>query len=163
MKSPILFLDIDGVLNSDDYVRYHVASDKNLDPDIDSRIAQPLGDVLRKTKARIVIISSWRLDRPFEETRKRLANAGLDMPISFLPGTEGATDGVHPTRAELIRQYLRLHRPSLRPYVIVDDVPMDDKKLLKHQIKTNPATGLTKEQIRLLNNKLNSIWNNSTK
>lgn len=150
---PFLFLDIDGVLNSDRYTHKYLAGTESSaveDPDLDRSVTLPLAEMLRKTRCQVVIISSWRHDRPALETIRRLLNAGFyGIPLEFLPGTEGKKDGTHTTRSELIADYLRKN-PHITRFAIADDETMNDPNLLAHQVRPNPAEGLTEKQIKQL-------------
>lgn len=79
--SPLLFLDIDGVLNSHDWYhrrgkerRFHI---NELDPEACAR----LQDVCSQTSARIVITSTWRKIHSREWLRRLLRKRGVTAPI----------------------------------------------------------------------------------
>lgn len=75
-------MDIDGVLNSLNYLRY---GDEIEDPDsltwdqsqIDSRKIKLINHIIAKTKCDIVISSAWRIDYKLADLRGLLKSRGL--------------------------------------------------------------------------------------
>lgn len=126
----IVFLDIDGVLNTDNYydslvLENEICGTKNIVRDDYGHFFDPtsvrwLKLILEKNHAKIVITSSWRF-------------MGLDMMRNMwkernLPGEiYGITevmlncykDGI-PTRGHEIRDFIHSH-PEIDNYVILDD------------------------------------------
>ncbi len=77
-RSPpkLLFLDIDGVLNSADWY----ARQRNGFGDLahfDPTLVRRVDEVAGRTGAAVVISSAWRLSHPFDELRTLLRRAGL--------------------------------------------------------------------------------------
>jgi hypothetical protein len=130
----ILFLDVDGVLNSTRSAYGlgglpHGTHTEQLA--LFDHIAIGLIRLLCKdAKAKIVLSSSWRLLTPFAELGK-----ALDLPII------DATDREVGPRGEQIQRWLDKH-PGVKRYAIVDD----DRDMLQAQmpyfVKTNNAEGL---------------------
>lgn len=83
----ILFLDIDGVLNSD--LWYKSEKSKEFDgvlSHFDPKLVVILNNLVQKTEAKIVISSTWRNKYSNEELTKILENAGLKLDIvGFTP------------------------------------------------------------------------------
>lgn len=81
--TPLLFLDIDGVLNSESWMRrrpniFSVGTHiNNLDPEACLRLQQ----VCSQTQAHIVIMSSWRLYSKVYKIKLMLAERGVNVPI----------------------------------------------------------------------------------
>jgi len=74
----IIFLDIDGVLNCDmTYPNNREYPYNHFDPNLVSN----LNMITKKTGANIVITSSWRINRTFEELKDILKNAGVTGSI----------------------------------------------------------------------------------
>lgn len=126
----ILFLDIDGVLNT---------RPGSLDED---KLALLKG-ILDSTQARAVISSSWR---KYTHMMDRLyAIDWLEEAIcGHTPDLAREVNGLwhSPRRAEEIIEWLG---GSKEPhYVILDDWPMQE--LSDRHIQTDPHVGLTKEQ-----------------
>lgn len=143
----IIFLDIDGVLNSESYYKSKVT--KNFDPECVKR----LNRIIKETNAGIVISSSWKL-----------------LPSSVYmtfkdEGIEGNIIGMTPnflfddwredkTRGAEIEQWL-LENPC-NNYIILDDGELFKEYQKKHWIQTDYRIGLSDEDaenaIALLNN-----------
>lgn len=136
----ILFLDIDGVLNSEQW--YH---SMGLPPNPPSAWLDPacvarLDALARETGASLVLSSSWRLILGLEKTAAALASRGLSAP--FVGETPDRThDGAEADRWGEIRAWLGLHSDVTR-WAIVDDLPLvgvPDGRL----VQTSIAVGLT--------------------
>jgi hypothetical protein len=139
--SKIIFLDIDGVLNS---VRSTVAlgfewpytdEEKSLDP-----IAVGLlKSLCVKTDAKIVISSTWRQGRTKQDFLDIFAHYGWDdFPII------GVTPKMHTIRGTEIEYWL-LNSREVEQYVILDD---SDDMLASHMdnfVRVNLTNGLSLE------------------
>lgn len=136
----VLFLDIDGIINSEDYAVYRYTTKKfDLDHFVDERAVAFLNYIIDETGARIVLSSSWR--GSYEETEERLKKAGFKY--DFFDKTP-----YHPSRhrgteiQEWIDKYEETHEP-LESYVIIDD----DNDMLESQennfVQCNFVHGLT--------------------
>lgn len=139
----IIFLDIDGVLNSDSWYRrrflhpdfecegrYHHTDD--FDPDAVACLNQLTG-------ASIVLSSSWRLD--YENTKSDLEYNGVKLPIiGSTPYIPGSIKGYE------IQQWL--DNNHVDKYVIFDD----DMCVLENQknnfVHTSYNTGLNGDNIK---------------
>lgn len=128
----ILFLDIDGVLNSEVYYKSTAHSENN------SSRFDPLGvefikKLVEEFSLRIVISSTWRYgaaDRLMHE----LKNSKL---IKYLYH-EWFTPVIHPAhRGTEIKLWIDLH-PEVTDYVIIDD----DENMLEEQMTRFVRTGL---------------------
>ena len=142
---PVIFLDIDGVLNR---------KPRTIGcPIIEPGPARNLQTLIAHTGARLVIISSWR---------KWLIDGLMDSNgLSLLLQTHGiATDVIGflpkrtmtpPVKAEAIRQWLKMRQridshlgmgPSPR-FVVLDDQPLEIDNL----VQTDPTQGLTCDDV----------------
>lgn len=137
----ILFLDIDGVLNSQDFI-IKSARKKGamLHPNemIDPESIEYLNKVIEETGAHIVISSTWRKSWKKNELEAHLEGYGLVYPIfDYTPIHESRV------RGEEIEDYLFNLNEDVLNYVILDD----DSDFLPHQfnnlIQTNFEKGLT--------------------
>lgn len=141
MKDSIIFLDFDGVLNTEQYqARLAVDGKPNKDvwgPLFDPRAVGNLRKIIDSTGATIVISSSWRYIH-------RLGSLRMMWEIRELPGEIldtlpcGAT---YISRGEDIECWLNQHgQPN---YVIIDD--LDDFYPSQHDryIETNPIVGIS--------------------
>ena len=141
MKDSIIFLDFDGVLNTEQYqARLAVDGAPNKDawgPLFDPRAVDNLRKIIEATGAAIVISSSWRYIH-------RLGSLRMMWEIRELPGEIldtlpcGAT---YISRGEDIECWLNQHgQPN---YVIIDD--LDDFYPSQHDryIEINPIVGIS--------------------
>ncbi len=83
----IIFLDIDGVMNN---VPFYKAN-KNVcgDNEIDPQAILWLNDLIKETDAKVVVSSTWRLNRTVEELQKILEDRG------FVGEVIGKTPNLH--------------------------------------------------------------------
>lgn len=137
-----IFLDIDGVLNSEDWYHYYWVNDlKYTDKEynLDFRAIERVNRLVIETGAEIVLSSSWRFD--MDVTKLRLARTGLKYEIvKKLPGCEFGVGS--PTRGELIAEYVK--NQKCKHYVILDDdEDMTDEQKKNHFIKVDHTVGLT--------------------
>lgn len=166
----IIFLDIDGVLNTQNYIiknherilkfykDYEVEYKDNfklhvdrLMLDIDEEKLNILKDIVEKTNAKIVIISSWKSLGVYDEVAKRL----IEMGIPIIGKTDDEIDG----RGHGIYRYLNTH--NVIDYVILDDEIFSDydENLLMHFVKTSFYTdGLTDKHAKKLIKMMNNSW-----
>ena len=105
----ILFLDVDGVLNSrKDGNSIKLSTDSHL------RLLQ---EIVKATGAKIVLSSSWRVGpaKAFRNLNNRLAEYGLEIMDStpVLPGSS--------CKGDEIRQWLSDNGQSVETFVILDD------------------------------------------
>ena len=141
MNGSIIFLDFDGVLNTEQYqARLAVDEKPNKDawgPLFDPRAVGNLRKIIVSTGAAIVISSSWRYIH-------RLGSLRMMWEIRELPGEIldtlpcGAT---YISRGEDIECWLNQHgQPN---YVIIDD--LDDFYPSQHDryVDTNPIVGIS--------------------
>lgn len=142
MINNIIFLDIDGVLNSDKYFD-SISNKECINPvdrlmlDIDMSKVKLLLEVINKTNAKIVITSSWRRMKLYPYIKERLVSMGLPV-VGETPFLEGQ-------RGEEIRAYLADNQVD--NFCIIDDeVFKDYQELEDNLIKTNfYQDGLTEE------------------
>lgn len=146
MSEPIVFLDIDGVLN---HARWYAQLQPRLGTTkpvdwIDPACVARLNRLCADTGAAIVVTSSWRTR--LEHTETVLREAGLTAPVV------GATPDANPVslddplrthrgRAYEIQAWLRKH-PRVRRYVILDDLKLRRVRWSRF-VRTDLAVGLT--------------------
>lgn len=161
-----LFLDIDGVLNSENYVikRYeihHKAMHMNAVP-FDPKCLYNLMLLyqiltLMNFNVKIILSSTWRLhDVDYEIVDSRLAEYGMHL--------EGKTPYFENDRGIEIQHFLK--DKQFKNIIILDDDDFDINKYYKHNlIKVNRVCGLTKQNVyrainKLLGGDYMSTWNN---
>lgn len=149
----IIFLDIDGVLNSKQTLErcgpYIGIEDQKL---------ELLKELIEKTKAYIVLTSTWKQFwhyNPLDKHKQdELANY-LDAAFAKhqMKVTAKTNDDFNPfKRGEGILNYLtfiKRNQITVNNYVILDDLIFDYRRanLLNHLIKTNGKYGLQKSHI----------------
>ncbi|CAL9985839.1 hypothetical protein VPHD479_0280 [Vibrio phage D479] len=142
----IIFLDIDGVLNSrvDMLNGVHLNNHKVL-------LLRSLLDMDKDVK--IVISSAWRILNDHEQIAMQLYRCGLGVRHSRVIGStdngyveEGSVDnrhGLNQQRGLQIDRWLKNH-PEVTEYVILDDsIDMTDYQLSNRFIRIDAETGLT--------------------
>jgi len=171
----IIFLDIDGVLNSRDW--YMRREDRSKDPglkerdfsyEFDPEAIDLLNYIEDKTHAKVVVSSTWRLGRRVEDLQKILDDAGfygeiIDKTPSMHCRIDGQPAGYRIPRGCEIDWWLSkngefqrinwskkkqqeyLDKAIVKNYVILDD----DSDMLynqrEHFVRTSNLYGLTKE------------------
>jgi len=117
-----LFLDIDGVLNHEEWYKERVHTFKRkewwegcFDPECVKRLNQ----ILNKTGARLVVSSCWRND---SELKRYFETVGITTDFDTTPNIRHKLpDGTisWPSRGEEIDEFLKTH--PCDTYVILDD------------------------------------------
>jgi len=139
----VIFLDVDGVLNSTDYHMYSVKALKtkgytNFDP----RCLHYLKVLVEITKCKMALSSSWRKsDRHRDMLQEELAK--LEIDYYFIGCTPGSADG---KRGGEIKEFLARY-PQIKECVIIDDEISDMGEMLPRVLKTDRKVGLTKENV----------------
>jgi hypothetical protein len=130
MSIKVIFLDIDGVLNCD-----RTPNPRNFPYVVDRRLLARLKKLLKRTRAKVVLSSSWRLD-----------------PVGLLaakywgvPFIETLPDLSKKTRRDEVLSWLAVH-PKVTRYAIIDDEDdgLDDLPLFQPSSKT----GITGEIVK---------------
>lgn len=153
----VIFLDIDGVLNSNFWNDTHQReiSDGTL---IDSEKIKLLGELVKRIGAGIVLHSGWKYW--FDSNLKPLRVESMHLKTLLLQ--EGlAIDSVTPDhateeikrnkkfsliKAEEILAWLDGHK-EIEQWVVIDDLDLHNAEVEKHQLKTDPQTGLTIDDV----------------
>ena len=151
----IIFLDIDGVLNSRAFMtRMHKAGKKfTLFDDLDFDAVKVLNDVVKKTGAKVVLSSTWRRHHSITWMRSILARHGFEGPlIDFTPTEVDLPTPLppfeYPQRGHEIQDWLTRH-PEVTHFVIIDDD--SDMAHLKHKlVQTSFDDGLLPKHIEAI-------------
>lgn len=135
----IIFLDIDGVLNSTQYDRMRTNKQGNID---ETRLPL-LKQLVDETKAQIVLSSSWR--KHWEQEAALCDKVGQELNEVFAKHDLCIYDktpvSVNNDRAEEIRTWLKEHN-STEQFVILDDIAFGwGAGLQDHLVKTNSRIG----------------------
>lgn len=115
----IIFLDIDGVLNSCWFMERLAPPHMALDmPDVDLENVKYLNAIIRATGAKVVLSSSWRKIRELKDVADYLTvNCGLRADIIDKTPNLFAQ---HKQRGDEIAEWLDDH-PEVESFVILDD------------------------------------------
>lgn len=143
-----IFLDIDGVLNSDEhtaFIKSFVTYGDNMIEPFDDECLYNLKYIVDETDAKIIITSIWRL---FPEYLNLLMNKleeyGLDKNVISLTISNKYKD-------KLQEIAVKLKKMGITEYVVLDN---DNTLNLDRHIITNNATGLTeidaKQAVKIL-------------
>ena len=140
----IIFLDVDGVLNSVKHLKEEY--EKNRRPysgfeyPFDSDCLNNLKYLVEETNSYLVITSTWRkFDIGKSILLNELKKYGLDKRVI------GYTDILNTKRGEEIKAYLSKLKDKVN-FIILDD-DSDFEELEEYLIKTNYKDGLTKDSI----------------
>jgi len=157
----IIFLDIDGVLNSDSIVSEYI-------PEIDgeyypyqSHLIENLNIVLKETSAKIVVSSTWRIGETVEKLQYLLTHMGVKGEV--IGKTDYYSDRFVVRGNEILKwiidnkKLLGCHHYDFIDYVIIDD----DSDMLYDQrnnfVHIKGREGLTKEYAYECINILNGV------
>lgn len=118
----VIFVDVDGVLNSDDFIDSVKGKQ-----DIDIKTVLLLKRVIEETGAKIVMDTSFRYTQSFLKVQEMLLQNGIMFD---------KTPFIDNERGKEIKQYLS-ERKDIEDYILLDDVifPDFDDELLNHLIK----------------------------
>lgn len=153
----VLFLDIDGVLNSNFWNENHQReiSDGTL---VDEEKIRLLAHLINKTNAKIILHSGWRiwfdneinpLRMEAEKLVKMLAKEGLKIS-GFTPDL--TTEEIRRTKkfslvkADEILSWLQAHK-DVSEWAVLDDLDLHNEQIKQHQVQPDQTIGLTLEDI----------------
>lgn len=132
----IIFLDIDGVLNSDEYFdKIKYLKIEGIESEIDRKKVKLLQEAVKQTGAKVVLSSSWRYTKRAKELKEFLAQH--ETPIDVTPFLDNI-------RGEEIKKWLSQNK-NIDDFVIVDDEVFQsfDEELIEKLIKISDGNGKT--------------------
>lgn len=149
----ILFLDIDGVLNSVAYAskvprRSLISDPTSLDP----AAGKMLGDWLRKqSDVGVVISSTWRKSYPINELKEILAGIGIpaDRILEYTPVIHNVVRGEE-IKSWLQGQRVKSNFPVTGMAILDDDADMGS--IGSFLVQTDVEVGLTEEDLFRVSN-----------
>jgi hypothetical protein len=168
----VVFLDLDGVLNSSKHLKSIKSDDTpnpvefefacDLEPlfeipchrsvilnsilSIDAKAVKVLNEILAKSGAKVVVSSSWRYSHPLEVLRRMLEFRGFQGELIDMTATDLDRWG-NTCRGHEIQDWM--DRNPVDHFVILDDD--EDMDYLKdHLVRTAYAEGLTSEHIEAI-------------
>ena len=130
----VIFLDIDGVLNSDEYLDKVKKSEiQGIERDIDVEKVKLLKRAIDETGARVVLSSSWRYTRNARDLKELLANYGIRVD---------STPYIQDERGLEIKKWLSENQ-GVEDFIILDDEIFDsfDEELIKKLVKVSNGNG----------------------
>lgn len=130
-RYPVIFLDIDGVLNTFEKV-------VELSLPLQRSSVEVLNQLIEKSGAKVVISSSWRLYYDLEKIEEILENFGfVGEIIGKTPVLKGSE------RGEEIKTWLQVKGANTQGFVILDDHG-DMSDIRRYLVRTSPNEGLQK-------------------
>lgn len=149
-SKPILFLDIDGVLNSQEWFMMRSSRGEEGD-DIDPSAVALLNQILERSSCLIVISSTWRIFHSIEEISKILRDRGFAYPGSIISSTPDLSKKEHgplwkpAQRGDEIVEWRSSHG-HVGPFAVLDD-DGDMDAVIDHFVQTSNPTGLLEEHV----------------
>ena len=157
MGNNIIFLDIDGVLNS-----FSVNENGNMELSdgalIDASKVELLSLLVRRTEAKLVLHSGWRFwfdgkMLPSNNEAKGLVEALEKRNMSLFDVTPDLTNEEIRTKRKFslvkgkeIILWLK-ENPDVQNWVVLDDLDLHNDEVARHQVRTDPFCGLTPQDI----------------
>lgn len=130
----VIFLDIDGVLNSDEYFEKIRNLDiQGIEQEIDIEKIKLLKKAINETGAKVVLSSSWRYTRNGQQLKELLSKYEICVD---------STPFIQNKRGLEIKQWLSEHQ-CIEDFVILDDEVFDsyDEVLIKKLVKISNGNG----------------------
>lgn len=146
----VVFLDLDGVLNSRIYDRTRNFDELTY---IDETRMPLLKQIIERTNAVIVFSSTWRSDWEKDCVRRKAdGNYIVETFEKFgLEIYDKTPDlGFSASRADEIRAWLNEHGKDVSAYVIIDDCNDDWREMREHVVKTSAYIGRGLEEIHVM-------------
>lgn len=142
----VVFLDFDGVLNSNPFlesrvqrgVRYEGLSTEWWVDQLDPDAVRLLNELLERTGAKVVVSSSWRVGAGRDWLQMVLERRGFQGDVIGVTEYYGGYD-----RSYEIADYLNTHTVS--EFVVLDD--NDDARVAGHFVLTDSEKGLTARDV----------------
>jgi len=130
----VIFLDVDGVLNSDEYIdKIKKLNVNTIKRKVSINKISILKQAVDATGARVVLTSSWRYRKDGTLLKSLLLKYGI---------CADSTPFIDNNRGIEIKSYLS-NNPDVDRYVILDDEIFEsfDEELMKHLIKISDKNG----------------------
>ena len=154
----IIFLDIDGVLNSDSWNQEHKNEIKNGFL-VDIEKISLLSKLIKTTKAKIVLHSGWRFwfDKNISPIRNESAiliklfkHSGIEI-YDLTPDL--TTEEIRKkqkfslVKADEILLWLKNHE-DVSSWAVIDDLDLNNEIILNHQVRPDRKIGLSPNDIK---------------
>ena len=154
----VIFLDIDGVLNSDSWNNSH-QNEINQGILVDKEKIRLLGILINDTDAKVTLHSGWKFWfdcdlNPLRKEAEILKNL-LEIEGIYMEGLtpDYTTEEIRRTKkfglvkANEILGWLEEHN-DVREWIVIDDLDLQNEEIEKHQIRTCACVGLTMDDIQ---------------
>ena len=153
----VIFLDIDGVLNSNFWNNSHQReiSDGTL---VDAEKVKLLSMLVKRTNAKIVLHSGWKywFDQDLKPLRPEAENLVMlfkkeDLLLGDIT-PDHSTEEIRRNKkfslvkASEILSWLADHG-DVDYWIVIDDLDLHSKEIEMHQVKTDPSIGLTIDDV----------------
>ena len=146
----IIFLDIDGVLNSSQWYDSLDGPAITMDSDIDDNALSLLINYIKKNDLSVVITSSWR-ESTLKDTVRCFNKCKLRRLTKYIIGVTPRT--YERIRGKEIDIWMSRCGGDIDEFVIIDDDDFDIHQK-KHLVHTNWETGLTENDLKECDKKL---------
>jgi len=145
----LIFLDIDGVLNSNNWFKHcdEVLGKGQLTNNFCPEAIEELNHIVKTTEAKVVITSTWRVLQSKKELQKHFKEEGLNCEII------DTTPVLKTERGIEIQTWLDQTKLTIEAFVIIDDIN-DMPSLEEDLVLIDSNTGLTKDYRNLIKEKL---------
>ena len=130
----VIFLDIDGVLNSDEYFdKIKGLKIEGIESQVDVEKIKLLKRAVGETGSKVVLSSSWRYTRNAQYLKQLLLEYGILVD---------STPYMENERGKEIKKWLEEHKDT-EDFVILDDEIFDsyDEELMKKLVKVSNGNG----------------------
>ena len=119
----VLFLDFDGVLNSEGFLRWQRNHSDEQKP-FDAENIDALNSLIQRLGiSRIVVSSSWKIGRSLDELRSLLCEAGMEYSEYVTDVTAGGSSGSEGRAEEILEAISRL---EISDFLILDDFNLSE-------------------------------------
>ena len=136
-RGPVIFLDVDGVLNG-----RATRSDGDHSPH--PTLLDHVAHIVRSSGCRVVLSSTWRLEeRSRSQVVTALGTRGVRLEDVDTPNMENTYSG---DRVDEIFSWLETHSPECTRWVAIDDmdlVKMNERLQAAHFVRTDDGVGIT--------------------
>ncbi len=148
MIQPIIFLDIDGVLNSKSFRRGNSPDLSNkfgLSDLLNPEKVALLQHIVLQTNAAVVVSSSWRVKYNELDLWGFLRKKGFDGPVIGRTTSDELAWDAKENRSRQILQWV--HENNVKVWIALDDWQLNLPP--KHLICTSDETGLTEQESKI--------------
>lgn len=140
-KTKIIFLDIDGTLNSINYFKSLDGERMSPDDRLDPKAIVLLNNIIESTDAKIVVSSSWRIGKDINSLQDIFDSHQIHGTIIGLTPDNGLARGLQ------IQEWIDNSNLVIDSFIILDD-DSDMCHLSNRLIKTSIRDGLTEDSVR---------------